>query len=102
MAKKGISTWVKWMIEHHECKKEFVFTHHPESRRSIHAGVCSRMYRERNEDYGCNPDHDGIPHRCCNITGTGINHGIPGLQRPEANYQNKWFNNRPADSSGSS
>ena len=75
MAKRCISLPVKWMIEHHECKKWFVFIRHPEHRRSIHAGVCCRLYRQWNTDYA---GPDCIPHSCCNNAGTSLNYCCAG------------------------
>ena len=107
MSKKGIFAPVDDQGEHHEQKKEFAYIRSPEPRSIAHRldGSC-RLYRQWIENTRSNTGS----HRCRNFSNTCscIDHSCagnddsPGLNRPEANYQNQWFNNSPADNTESS
>jgi hypothetical protein len=106
MSKKGIFPPVDNQGEHHEQKKEFAYIRSPEPRSIAHRLDGSRgLYRQRIENTFSNTGTYSIFLWCCDFSNTcsGISHSStgndysPGLNRPETNYQDQWFNNRPAD-----
>jgi len=106
MSKKGIFLGVDDQGEHHEQKKEFEYIRSPEPRSIAHRldGSC-RLYGQWIENTCSNTTTNSIFIWCCNFSNTcsGINHRSPGnkgsrdLNRTEANHQDQWFNNCPAD-----
>ena len=77
------------MIEHHECKKEFIFTHYLEPCRSAHARARCRLYRQRTKTTPvATTGPDCISHSCRNSGSPGINHrGTSGNCSPGLNGQ---------------